>query len=283
MQPGCLSFIQRRAHAATAVVLFMIAACDAPGVEPSSETHGAAIDIHYVEYGSGEPVVLVHGFSQTHESWLQTPLFQDLQRDHRVIAADLRGHGESSKPHDPKAYGRNLEADLVALLDSLDIDRAHFVGFSMGASVVGGLLTSAPERVQTAAMGSGLFTTWDPHEEEFAVFTEAREQSGERYPWEPANQDFKALAAVIRGAQFATLSDAQIAAIDTPTIVAFGSVELEHMSEAQKTRLANLPGSFETLVVAGADHDSANAAILSQEFSRAVRELIASHPARQQL
>ena len=236
--------------------------------------------IHYIVQGDGEPVVFVHGFSQTHEAWLDTPLFRSLAGEYMTVAVDLRGHGDSDKPHDPKSYGRNMEADLVDLLDHLDIDRAHFIGFSMGASVVGGLVVTNPERVQTAVLGSGFFTRWHEEEEEFAILTEARGQSDERYPWEPDNQDFAALAAVIRGARYATVTDEDIANIRTPTLIVFGSAELELMAEEQRIQLGGLPDSVRLLVVGGADHDSQDAAILSIEFTETAGDLIASNPTR---
>ena len=234
--------------------------------------------LHYIERGTGEPVILVHGFSQTHEMWLDTPVFQRLNREYRVIAVDLLGHGNSNKPHEPSAYGRNLESTLIDLLDYLEIERAHFVGFSMGASVIGGLLESSPERVMTATMGSGLIATWDEGEEEFARWTLARGQSDERYPWEPENQDFSALAAVIRGVRDAVITDSEISEIQTPTLIVFGSVELSHMAESQKRRLNHLPEKIQTLIIEGADHDSTKAAVLSDEFSQAVVQLIAENP-----
>ena len=111
-----------------------LSACDRNGLA-ENRTQGD-VGINYIVRGSGQPVVLVHGFSQSHEAWLQTPLFEDLKRDHRIIAVDLRGHGDSGKPQDPRAYGRYMEADLIELLDRLDMDKAHFVGFSMGAEVL---------------------------------------------------------------------------------------------------------------------------------------------------
>lgn len=235
------------------------------------------LETHFVDHGSGEAVVLVHGFSQTHAAWLQTPLYEDLIRDHRLIAVDLRGHGDSDKPHDPLAYGPNLHVDLVELLDHLSIDKAHFVGFSLGANVVGDLVVSIPERVQTATMGSGYFTTWDDAEEEFAQLTENRESGAERHPWEPENQDYRALGAVIRGAKYSAVSPEQIASINTPTLIVFGSIEVENMTEPQRERLASLPSSVAILIIEGADHDSSEAAILNPAFSQAVRELISSN------
>ena len=232
--------------------------------------------MHFVARGSGEPVVLVHGFSQTHEAWFETPLYEDLVRDHKVIAVDLRGHGRSSKPHDPMSYGPNLQADLISLLDHLKIDKAHFVGFSLGASVVGDLLLLTPDRVQTATMGSGYFTTWDEAEEDFARSLEERAAKREHH--QPENQDYRALAALIRGARYLPVSPEQINAVSTPTLMVFGSIELEHMTSAQNQRLGELPASVEILIIDGADHDSPKAAILSPEFAEAVRTLIASNP-----
>ncbi len=257
----------------------MSACADAErGADTSTAAPGIAP--HFVVHGTGEPVVLVHGFSQTHTAWLQTPLFRDLVRDYKIIAVDLRGHGDSAKPHEPEAYGSNLHSDLVELLDHLEIDTAHFVGFSLGANVVGDLVVARPERVRTATMGSGFFTTWHEEDEEFAELIERREASGERQPWEPENQDYRALAAVIRGAKYSSVTPTQIAAVTTPTLIVFGSVEVDHMTEIQKQRLASVPDSIEVLIVEGADHDSPDAAILSAEFSQAVRQLIASNSIR---
>ncbi len=236
--------------------------------------------MHYVDSGTGEPVVLVHGFSQTHAIWLDTPLYEDLVRDYRVIAVDLRGHGDSDKPHEPMAYGLNLQSDLIGLLDYLGIDKAHFVGFSLGASVVGDAVVANPHRVQTATMGSGFFTSWDEAEEEFAQLTENRSSSGERFPWEPENQDYRALAAVVRGSRYSAVRAQQIDSVRTPMLVVFGSVEVEQMTDLQRRQLESLPESVSMMVIDGADHDSSSAAILTLEFTRVVRRLIESNSTR---
>src|SRR5205814_2372095 len=91
------------------------------------------VQIRYVEQGSGEPIILVHGFSTDIErSWIETGVFGNLARDYRVIAMNLRGHGKSDKPHDPSAYGEEMARDVVRLLDYLKIPRAHIVGHSFG-------------------------------------------------------------------------------------------------------------------------------------------------------
>jgi len=67
-----------------------------------------------------------------------------------VIAIDARGHGKSGKPADAKAYGAEMGQDIVRLLDHLKIPRAHIVGFSMGAIIVGHLVTTNPDRFISA-------------------------------------------------------------------------------------------------------------------------------------
>src|SRR5678816_3518370 len=74
------------------------------------------VRLRYVEQGAGEPVVLVHGFTNTLEVWAKNGIVQDLARNYRVIAFDSRGHGKSDKPHEPARYGREMALDVVRLL-----------------------------------------------------------------------------------------------------------------------------------------------------------------------
>src|SRR5262245_56603000 len=83
------------------------------------------IRIHYVESGHGAPIVLIHGLAGSVERhWLNSGILAGLAADHRVIALDLRGHGRSGKPHDPRAYGKEMSRDVIRLLDHLQIQRA---------------------------------------------------------------------------------------------------------------------------------------------------------------
>ena len=86
----------------------------------------------YLEAGQGPPVVLLHGLGATNASLL--PTIWDLARDHRVIAPDLPGFGESAKP--VRSYHAEFFARwLAAFLRELGIDTAHLVGNSMGGRV----------------------------------------------------------------------------------------------------------------------------------------------------
>lgn len=81
---------------------------------------------------------------------------QNLSEQFRVIAMDSRGHGRSGKPHDTVSYGTEMVADLVQLLDWLEIKEAHLVGYSMGAETALKLATRHPYRVRSLVMvGSG--------------------------------------------------------------------------------------------------------------------------------
>jgi pimeloyl-ACP methyl ester carboxylesterase len=78
-------------------------------------------------------------------------------RDHyQLVLVDARGHGRSDKPHVPDAYRLELMAtDVVVVLDDLNIDKAHFFGYSMGAEIGWGLIKYAPERFYSFIVGGG--------------------------------------------------------------------------------------------------------------------------------
>lgn len=101
-------------------------------------------------------VVLVHGFaSNRSENWKRLGWYAALERGgYRVVALDLRGHGESAKPHEPEAYDRaRLAADVIALMDHARLGRAHLMGYSMGAHLSLAIALNAPERVDRLVLG----------------------------------------------------------------------------------------------------------------------------------
>lgn len=107
-------------------------------------TVAAGLRTQYLEAGEGPPVILLHGLGATNASML--PTFWDLSRDHRVIAPDLPGFGESEKPvrsYHAEFYGGWLHD----FLRQLDLERAHIVGNSMGGRVAIEAGLRFPERV----------------------------------------------------------------------------------------------------------------------------------------
>src|ERR1700724_3505061 len=89
------------------------------------------IELYYEDHGSGQPVVLIHGYPLDGHSWeMQIPALLD--RGHRVIAYDRRGFGQSSQPVVGYDYD-TFTADLDRLLEHLDVREAVLVGHSMGS------------------------------------------------------------------------------------------------------------------------------------------------------
>ena len=111
--------------------------------------HANTIRQHYLDAGSGSPVVLLHGFPETCYAWRrQVPA---LARRHRVIVPDLRGYGDTDKP--PSGYDkRTMACDLRALLDELGIGRAALVGHDRGALVATRFAKDHPERIGRLAV-----------------------------------------------------------------------------------------------------------------------------------
>ena len=113
--------------------------------------NSADIDIYYEDHGSGQPVVLIHGFPLNGDSWeRQIPILLDA--GYRVIYYDRRGFGKSSHPATGYDYN-TFTSDLRTLLEKLDLHETILVGFSMGTGEVTRYLgTYGPDRVSKAAL-----------------------------------------------------------------------------------------------------------------------------------
>ena len=95
--------------------------------------NAAGLRMHYLEHGSGQPVIAIHGWPETCHEWRRVaPL---LGPDHRVLAPDTRGHGRTEAP--PHGYDRaQLAGDIVAFMDALGIDRCPVVAHDWGGIIV---------------------------------------------------------------------------------------------------------------------------------------------------
>lgn len=132
------------------------------------------INIAYDDEGSGIPVFLIHGFINDKNSWGRSALKKQLiDQGYRVIIPDLRGNGDSDKPHDPIAYKDDAEIkDLIALADHLSIESYMAVGYSRGSIVLSKLLIS-DERITKAVIGGMGFDFTNPEWEIPGAFAEA--------------------------------------------------------------------------------------------------------------
>ena len=107
------------------------------------------LQLAYSEQGAGETVVLLHGLGSCKEDW--QPQIQALAPHYRVIALDLRGHGATTKAK----TGYNITqyaADVMGLLDALQCDAVHLIGFSLGGMITLEFATRYPERLRSATV-----------------------------------------------------------------------------------------------------------------------------------
>ena len=108
------------------------------------------IDLHYVERGSGRPLLLVPGIPAIANDW--DALAEPLGQTRRVIAYDNRGSGESTTTPAPYDCAQ-LAADAVGLLDALEIERTDVFGMSLGGMIAQELALGWPERVDRLVLG----------------------------------------------------------------------------------------------------------------------------------
>ena len=218
-------------------------------------TTSDGVRIHYMEMGAGPPVILIHGYTANAEwKWVKPGIAAALAERHRVIAMDARGHGQSDKPHDPMMYGPKMARDVIELMDELNISRAHVHGYSMGGSILTGVLARQPERVISAIYGgSGVRETdpaWqarvptDPEPPESGAPNASRGERWSEYP----GFDRTALDAV-RGYPWTDEQRAiDLTGIEIPVLAIVGEFDKPHerthrmRRELKIFRLVTLPG-----------------------------------------
>ena len=104
------------------------------------------VKIHYEVHGDGPPLILTHGYSSTSAMWQGQ--VAALSKHHRLILWDMRGHGQSDYPEDPKAYSEALTVgDIAALLDQVGAKQAIVGGLSLGGYMSLAFYRAHPERV----------------------------------------------------------------------------------------------------------------------------------------
>ena len=114
----------------------------------------AGVKIHYHVEGDGPPLVVQHGLTGSLKNWYAYGFVETFQKDYRLILVDARGHGQSSKPHDPKEYDLKLRVnDILAVMDDLSVDKAHYLGYSMGGRIGFGIVKHALDRFHSFIIG----------------------------------------------------------------------------------------------------------------------------------
>src|SRR5262245_37497627 len=115
------------------------------------------VRLYYEEAGSGTPILFVHEFAGDYRNWESQVRY--FSRRHRCISYSARGYKPSDVPADVSAYSyRHWVSDATAVLDHLSIEKAHFVGLSMGGYTVVQIGINQPQRalsLTAAGAGSG--------------------------------------------------------------------------------------------------------------------------------
>jgi pimeloyl-ACP methyl ester carboxylesterase len=250
----------------------------------SRSAYIAFVDLPAAAPDRDEPIVLVHGFASNQTvNWGSTLWTQTLTRDgRRVVALDNRGHGESEKFHDPKAYSLiGMGGDVLDLMDHLGIPHADVMGYSMGARITSFLAEHHPGRLRSAILGGvGMrLLMSDPNYLAIAAAMEAPSLDALTDPMQRAfrafaeqtKSDLAALAACMRGTRELLTPD-QAAAIRVPVLIAAGTNDLLARDYHDLARL--IPGA-ELVEIPGRDH---NLAVGDKVYKQGVLDFLRRRP-----
>ncbi|MBZ8134636.1 alpha/beta fold hydrolase [Afifella sp. IM 167] len=221
------------------------------------------VRIAWREEGEGRPILLVHGFaSNARVNWFSTSWTSALtEAGYRIIAPDLRGHGDSGKPHDTASYGiERLARDQGELLDHLGLGAVVTMGYSLGGRIAAHLAVMAPERVSALIIG-GLGDQLIKGFPKAGAVADALRAESDADVTDPVAQGFRtfagqtggdllALAACMEAGR-ANLTGEDLNGLSMPVLIAVGE-EDEVAGDPQKLAAA-IPGA-ELALIPRRDH-----------------------------
>jgi pimeloyl-ACP methyl ester carboxylesterase len=248
-----------------------------PAPMPVPETSGYApvngIEMFYQVFGQGEPVLLIHGGLGHGDIW--SAQVANLAKDHRVLVADSRGHGRSTRNAEPFGYDL-MASDYLALLDYLKVDRTAIVGWSDGGIIGLDIAMTHPERLTRLFAQAANVTTdgVDPGvlvDKTFGAYIERSGRDYARLSRTPGEYDaFVEQISRMWGSQPAWTKE-QLGKITVPTAIVVGDHD-EAIKRAHTEYMASvIPGA--TLVVLP---DTSHFAMLQdpEGYTKAVRAFI---------
>ncbi len=256
------------------------------------------VQIKYVTEGQGEPVILIHGFvANAQLNWIAPGVFGALAKDYRVIAPDLRGHGQSGKPHGAENYGPQMAKDIINLMDHLKIEKAHIAGYSLGGFLTVYLTANYPDRIICSIpCGAGWSAPGSEREaltDEIAKSLESGQgitplikaltPAGRPQPTQEqldsmnkmlvTMNDPLALAGAARGIKALAVPKEKIAAITVPMRDIIG--EIDPLKETVDALKGANP-AVDVVVIAGGDHMNTFG---DPAFAKALKDFIDQHAA----
>jgi pimeloyl-ACP methyl ester carboxylesterase len=232
------------------------------------------IKIYYEIEGEGPPVIMIHGLGSNLElNWKQTKWIRELKDKYRLILIDCRGHGKSDKPYNASDYGEKMTEDVVKLMKYLSIEKANFIGYSMGSFMTFRLLLREEHLFISAILGGFVLNLMQNEQESLsyrgssmikALKAESLDDikdpmtRGVRQYFEMRGNDVKALAAVMTGLEetFKTRESPsqlkeKLKKINTPLITVVGSDEI---IQGDKTLMAQIVPNACHFQIQGRDH-----------------------------
>jgi pimeloyl-ACP methyl ester carboxylesterase len=265
------------------------------------------VKIRYVTEGTGEAVVLIHGWMGDSSMWGRGPTGDTKLKGldgFQVIALDCRGHGKSDKPHEADKYGPELAADVVRLLDHLKIEKAHLIGYSSGSFIAGHVAATHPERVRSVVYGGQAPLVVEVRSEgggtnEVEVFAKAvdegkdlgvyiievtpagrpkptPEQASAIAKFMFGGKDVKAFAAAGRSFGKLEVTEAQLKKYTGPVLFVRGGNEGDYV----KSRVAavhKLLGRGDVKVIAGGDHITT---LAKPEFATVLQDFLIANKSK---
>jgi pimeloyl-ACP methyl ester carboxylesterase len=197
--------------------------------------------VYYEVYGEGEPLFLLHGFTQSSQSWL--PFVSDYVSEYKVYLVDLKGHGRSGA-FTEKLSIRSAAEDLDALIRYLKLERINAIGFSYGGDILFQLAALRPDLIASMIV-IGSCGTWDankfPHWLEYLSYDNI-----DNLPWmkeqQVSEEQIRSILSQMPN-YVVTLSESEMKRIQAKVLIVLGdqddSVPLNCISNLR----SNLPHS----------------------------------------
>ncbi|MDA0681240.1 MAG: alpha/beta hydrolase [Proteobacteria bacterium] len=255
---------------ATTVLALLLSSTPALAAE-NSNFDSDGVTLRYLSGGSGETVVLLHGFSGSAQGLYVDPGTFDALVDagYRVVAMDQRGHGQSEKLYDAKSYGMNMVEDVRRLIDHLAVGKVHLVGYSMGARVANTFRSLYSDRLLTITLGG---YGW-PWEGQPVTLEEAKKQIVNRTVL-PGN-DLMALAAVSVGSYELVPSEESLRTNTVPAFAIIGDKD-EVISSQNLQTFKETMANLELVVIPGT-HAGPDGAPYKPRFAEELIRFLMKH------